>query len=166
MIVGPNNSGKSALLKDIENYFNMRHPSFQILDKLGISISQNVDEYEKFEDDILEFEDGERIKNNDIETIPLVKKHLFSDSHDSPRWYSLETIKKEFDNKNVEYFRQNFLKYFVLRLDGNNRFKLVNPKSFGIFRTSKLPHNYLSRLYLNKEDQKKLQKTVFENFGW
>jgi predicted ATP-binding protein involved in virulence len=57
IIVGPNNSGKSILLKDIEEYFNIQYPCFKIFENLEISISQNVDEYEKFVKDILEFED-------------------------------------------------------------------------------------------------------------
>jgi predicted ATP-binding protein involved in virulence len=57
IIVGPNNSGKSILLKDIEEYFDIQNPCFKIFENLEISISQNVDEYEKFVKDILEFED-------------------------------------------------------------------------------------------------------------
>lgn len=57
IIIGPNNSGKSILLKDIEEYFDIQNPCFKIFENLEISISQNVDEYEKFVKDILEFED-------------------------------------------------------------------------------------------------------------
>jgi len=57
IIVGPNNSGKSILLKDIEEYFTILNPCYKIFENLEISISQNVDEYEKFVKDILEFED-------------------------------------------------------------------------------------------------------------
>ena len=57
IIVGPNNSGKSVLLKDIEEYFNIQNPCSKIFENLGILISQNVDEYEIFVKDILKFED-------------------------------------------------------------------------------------------------------------
>ena len=57
IIVGPNSSGKSVLLKDIEEYFNIQNTCFKIFENLEILISQNVDEYEIFVKDILEFED-------------------------------------------------------------------------------------------------------------
>ncbi len=57
IIVGPNNSRKSVLLKDIEEYFNIQNPCFKIFENLEILISQNVDEYKIFVKEILEFED-------------------------------------------------------------------------------------------------------------
>ena len=57
IIVGPNSSGKSVLLKYIEEYFNIQNTCFKIFENLEILISQNVDEYKIFVKEILEFED-------------------------------------------------------------------------------------------------------------
>src|SRR5215217_5790000 len=58
------------------------------------------------------------------------------------------------------------IRYFIIRLDGKSRLQLTESKIFGIFRTSKTSHNYLSRLYMNSKDQRKLQEIVHREFGW
>jgi hypothetical protein len=131
-----------------------------------VKFSDNTIDYEEFKDDILKFEDGERVKEGQNELIPFVKKHLFEDTHDNPVWYNLDTIYREFKAQNTEYFRQNFFRYFVVRLDGKNRFRLAHGGQYHIWRTSSTPFNYLSTLYMNADEQKNLAEIVNEEFGW
>jgi AAA15 family ATPase/GTPase len=84
IIVGPNNSGKSTLLKDIERWFNSQESQMKLLKNVHISFNDHS-EYDKFEKDILEFQDGEPKQEGGKELIPFTKKHLFEDGHDSPQ---------------------------------------------------------------------------------
>lgn len=80
IIVGPNNSGKSTVLMDIENWLDHESHHTKLLRDMKISFSPDIEEYREFEKDILEFEDGDRILTGGKELIPLVKKHLFRSS--------------------------------------------------------------------------------------
>lgn len=128
IIVGPNNSGKSTMLKDIDGWFDNKYHQMKVLKRIEVCFSNNHNEYNEFEKDILDFQDGQPRKEGGKELIPFVKKHLFEETHSSPVWYNLEDIKYEFNRQNTEYFRQNFFRYFVIRLDGKNRFQLVESK--------------------------------------
>jgi predicted ATPase len=165
ILVGPNNSGKSTLLKDIESWFNQESPRMKLVKNVEISMSDGLDDYQEFERDILEFEDGERIKLGQVVFVPVVKLHLLTEFREGPEWYSLDDIRTEFKHSNIEFFRQHFFRFFVARLDGRSRFQLIDPKQFHIWRTNKTPFNYLSRLYLSTEDQNKLGEIANKEFS-
>src|SRR2546422_2534401 len=78
IIVGPNNSGKSTVLRDIETWFNMQNPLMKLVRNVEVSLSNDPNDYQEFENDILEFEDGERINCKQSELIPFVKQHLLT----------------------------------------------------------------------------------------
>jgi predicted ATP-dependent endonuclease of OLD family len=160
IIVGPNNSGKSTILRDIEKWFNKSN--MKILKDVVVSLSTKKNEYLEFEKDILEFKDGDVSSKG----VPLVKQHIFEENHTDPIWYDFQQIKNEFDNQNISYFIDHFFRYFVIRLDGRSRFGLTQTKGFGIYRTSHTASNHLSRLYINTNEQEKLSKIVFKEFGW
>jgi len=62
IFVGPNNSGKSTTLMDIEKWFKdyNNNNTMKILRKIDISFSEDPDEYNEFEQNILEFRDGDK----------------------------------------------------------------------------------------------------------
>lgn len=83
IFVGPNNSGKSTILKDIEKWFNEKYPKMSLVNDIEISLSTNPDDYTEFEKDILQFEDGQRL-GPEGELIPLIKQHLLTEIQDGP----------------------------------------------------------------------------------
>jgi AAA15 family ATPase/GTPase len=168
IFVGPNNSGKTTVLRDIEKWFNIYrdNKSMKILRNLYVSFSKYPDDYNEFEKDILEFRDGDEKMDGETISLPLVKKHPFEDIHDSPGWYNFDDIKNQFNNNNINYFREHFLRYFIIILDGKTRFELIKPQPYSIFRTNRTSFNYMTRLYLNKNDQKKLGNVIFKEFDW
>ena len=167
ILVGPNNSGKSTVLRNIEEWLNsISNSRSGLLKNIGISLSDDDCEFSKFEKDLLEFEDGDRIIEDGKELIPLSKTRMFdSGTYDQGR-YDFKDIRREFDNKNIQYFKKHFFKYFIVRLAGQTRFDLTNDEFYGLVFTSKRPINRLSRLLENKETQNKIGNIVFENFKW
>jgi len=167
IIVGPNNSGKSTLLKNIEGWFD---PSLQnkinLLEDLDIVISNDLKQYLEFEKDILQFEDGERSLKDGKTLVPLMKYKMFRLGTYDLGWHALETIKEEFMSKNVDYFRKYFFKYFVVKLDAKTRLELIKETGYSVIFTSKVGQNYLTRLYDNKDAQKRLGEFVYEHFKW
>jgi energy-coupling factor transporter ATP-binding protein EcfA2 len=166
ILVGPNNSGKSTILMDIEKWFKdyNNNNTMKILRKIDISFSEDPHEYNEFEQNILEFRDGDEKKNDEVILLPLVKKHPFEDNHSDPIWYNLEDIKNKFNECDVGYFKEHFLSYFIIRLDGKTRFELTKSQPYSVFRTNRTSFNYLTRLYDNNEDLKKLGNIVFKEF--
>lgn len=49
-------------------------------------------------------------------------------------------------------------------MDGKNRFDLSESKHYHLWHSTRTPFNYLSRLYLNADDQTKLGQIVKEEF--
>jgi ATPase subunit of ABC transporter with duplicated ATPase domains len=93
IIAGPNNSGKSTILKDIEEWFNTKNPQLKLLRNLEVTFSDNPNEYREFEKDILEFEDGDRTGQGENQLIWLYKQHIFEESGVSQCQYKLIDIK-------------------------------------------------------------------------
>ncbi len=167
ILVGPNNSGKSTLLKNIEGWFDPSiDDKISLLENLDVSISSDLKQYQEFEKDILQFEDGERRKKEGKTLVPLMKYKIFQPGSYDQQWYELETIQDEFVKKNVDYFRKHFFKYFVVRLDVKTRLQFIKDTGYSIIFTSRIGQNYLTRLYENKVDQKKLGDFVYEHFKW
>jgi ABC-type cobalamin/Fe3+-siderophores transport system ATPase subunit len=160
IFVGPNNSGKSLALREIENY-----------SKSGPQANRNIIDSINYE-----FPD-----QNEIAT--LIKKK----SQKPPENYSLsegeyfvpdyDPINERSQNLRVnlehlknfasksspnKYLFENFVSLFVIRLDGKTRFNLTNNRSSGDLQGE--PKNHLMALFKNDEDRKKIRDYTAEAF--
>lgn len=157
IFVGPNNSGKSLVLKEIERAFN-EHP---------------------FPNNTLILRDYEVNWVADSELNAALSKY----EHDGNAPIGHKTIGRinpsggrEAVNMNVDQFvnvgrnrseknwwATQFLKWGVLRLDGRSRFNLTNDQSAGDLLQP--PQNILSHLFQNEAARTKVRELIYDAFG-
>ena len=159
IFVGPNNSGKSLLLKEIESAFNTHpFPTNTLILKDYDVRWQGDAEIEKV---LAQFHDS-RDKN-----IPIGHKIIGRINPNGRREAShidvdnLKRIAKERQDK--YWWATQFLKWGVLRLDGRSRFNLTNDQQGGDLLTA--PENVLAHLFQDDCSRREVEKLVKEAFG-
>jgi ABC-type cobalamin/Fe3+-siderophores transport system ATPase subunit len=162
VFVGPNNSGKSRILIEIENYSRNTHgqPSDLILDKINFSKFSK----EEIEAEIVRIEQtpkiGENVnpgniivgklspQNNQVIRLQVHKEGLVNEAQDP-------------DNR-VGYY-SSFLALYTLRLDGTNRLNLLNEQNAGDLQTT--AKNHIAHLFIDNTLRKEVRRIIFEAFG-
>ena len=162
VFVGPNNSGKSRILIEIENFCRRGHGQLNdlVLDKLSFS-PFTKEEIEK--------------ELSAIEQPPLTLENL------SPGWTIIGKVSaQENQAQRIQIFKQyvvqqaldpnkganhysQFLNIYTLRLDGTNRLSLLQQQQAGDLQ--KTPSNHLAHLFSNDVLRKEVRRIVFEAFG-
>lgn len=158
VFVGPNNSGKSLVLRELEQVFSSPN-----------SISTRL--------------------LNDFEFVWLDEKQLDSDVENltrkapagtSPDFVHLERFDSngrlqvantgrsslyEFMRKHINklWIASQFLRFFLIRLDGRTRFALTNDQPRGDLLGA--PQNMLMHLFQDTDARKRVRDTVFDAFG-
>ena len=162
VFVGPNNSGKSKILREIENYART-----SIGQTSNVIVSQiEFTSYTK--DEIVE-------EISQIEQIPNSGENV-SQGHiiigkvgaqeNSPQRIQIdkEGIYREAQNPVSRLYNFNkFLNLYTLRLDGTNRLNLLREQDAGDLQ--KTSQNHLSHLFLNNHLREEVRRIVYEAFG-
>jgi len=161
VFVGPNNSGKSKVLIEIENYSRKTHgqPNDFIIDDLEFT-SWNKSE---IEDEISIIEQtpsrGENVnpgniilgkvnpQNNKVVRTQVKKSRLIAEAQNP--------------NSRQGYYA-TFLNMYTLRLDGTNRLNLLNEQNAGDLQ--KTPANHLSHLFIDNKLRKELRRIIYDAF--
>lgn len=161
VFVGPNNSGKSLALREVENY-----------SKSGPQANRNI--IETIEYDIPDKDKiGTLIKRKSQkppENFSLSEGEYFVPDYDpineqvQNRRVNLEQLKNFSERESLHrYFFQNFISLYVIRLDGKTRFNLTNNRSSGDLQGE--PKNHLMALFKDDEARKKIREYTAEAFG-
>lgn len=159
VFVGPNNSGKSKVLKEILHF--CREGNF---DTRGVIIEEavleNIEE-RKFTEKLSHLEkepseheslpEGNMIVGNYQERIQISKEHL------------TQSIGQVNNGHFRQWFCQWFLKFNTLLLDGQGRMELVREQQGGNLQSA--PHNSLSALFRNDEKRAEVRRIVYDAFG-
>lgn len=130
IFVGPNNSGKSLLLKEIEQLCNNPEPNRKIIDEFRTKRFSKEEITELLQSKETEKPEGHRHFDDHIFT---QKIDLFNSDNNHIKQVSLQEIFNfiEGKNQNFSYFAENFLSLYTIRLDGKTRFTLTEPKPSG-----------------------------------
>jgi len=161
VFVGPNNSGKSLALREIEDY-----------SKSGPQANRNI--IESIEYDIPDKDEiGTLIKKKSQkppENYSLSEGEYFVPDYDpineqaQNHRVNLEQLKNFSERATLhKYFFQNFVSLYVIRLDGKTRFNLTNNRSSGDLQGE--PKNHLMALFKDDEARKKIREYTAEAFG-
>lgn len=158
IFVGPNNSGKSLLLREIESAF-ITHPfpaNTHLLEDYEV---RWVDE-ESVEFEIRKYEQpSEKLELGKV-SIGRLNPHGGRETGQ----LNVEQIKKIARSKsNKHWWATQFLKWGVLRLDGRSRFNLTNDQSGGDLLDP--PQNVLAHLFQNDSSRLRVRDLVHEAFG-
>lgn len=162
VFVGPNNSGKSKVLKEIESYCRISHgqPNDLIISKIDFTAYIE-----------------EEIKNelSEIEQIPDVGENIDSGfmiiakvgaQENQPKRVHIskkDVINQATNPAQRSYWFGQFLSMFTLRLDGTNRLNLLTVQAAGDLQ--KTPQNHISHLFINDKLRKEVRRIVYDAFG-
>lgn len=159
IFVGPNNSGKSLVLKEVESAFTT-HPfpantlmlrDYEVKWQDETEIDAALANFEQYKDPIAPIGHRTigRINPNGEREVASIQLE------------NLKYIAKLKQDKN--WWATQFLKWGVLRLDGRSRFNLTNDQSGGDILAA--PTNVLAYLFQNDVARKKVRELVKDAFS-
>lgn len=160
IFVGPNNSGKSLILREVESYFSNFTQDFKLLEKIDL-------ETPTLEDIGVFFEEYKVVDDRYTPPSPgyiYVRKRTV-DGRIEP----VQIYKTAFENiingqqDNEQYLLENFYGMFLLKLDGSTRFNLTFPQPAGDLST--YPENILMALFTDDESRERVREIIFDAFG-
>ncbi len=163
VIVGPNNSGKSLALREIEEYCSGANPVLKVFDEIEIIYPDTFEEFEA----MMKIHQTEPPENQIAQpehfwiARPVIRtgeNALHQQVHE-PSLVSWFGDKVRFRNPILS----NFVKLFTLRLDGRTRFDLVDPKETGPLEG--YPKNHLWALFADDDARGKVRQFTEEAFG-
>jgi predicted ATPase len=158
VFVGPNNSGKSLVLREIEQEISS-HPSTAT--KLIEDFEIEWFSEEQLDDDI---------KNLNKKAPPDSSPEFVHVGRFEPsgafagglaQLDQLRAFVRHHTNK--RWVTSQFLRYFLIRLTGRTRFDLTNDQPRGDLLGQ--PQNILMHLFQNDESRKKVRDIIFDAFG-
>jgi len=156
VFVGPNNSGKSKILDEINQFCSSGHKNNASL------ILENI------EFDNLEFVEEKirkvTLKPNKRET--LNPEHLIVGKKNTRLQVPIGPLIEALNNPNSKkpQFCQFYLSYNILKLDGKNRIDLVNQQAFGDLQ--QLPQSSFQVLFRENELREEVRRIIKEAFDY
>jgi ABC-type cobalamin/Fe3+-siderophores transport system ATPase subunit len=159
VLVGPNNSGKSLALKEIEGWCKAG-PQQQR--KVIADIDVDLPDVEQA---LAELEPFKRRPGAG----QVVQEGYINVRRPDPNQdgtYDQQIHEPSFRSqwpRDWTYVSQSYLSFFTVRLDGRTRFSLTQPRSSGDLQ--ELPQNHLAALFKDDEAREKIRKVVEDAFG-
>jgi hypothetical protein len=161
VLVGPNNSGKSITLRELEVWCQGENPSFKVIASADLSLPGS------FADLLTMIKVHEAPPPANQMPLPdrfWVSRPVIRQGERALHELIDETnLKTWFDNANEQPLRQVFVKLFTLRLDGRTRFDLVDPKETGPLESP--PRNHLWALFVTDPSREKVRQFTEDAFG-
>lgn len=161
VFVGPNNSGKSRALQEIENWMRSPQPAKGLVVK-AIEFEPWAREAIEKEVDALVVEPT---LNESLQPDHVLVSKLSPQNNSTVRTQiHKSSLLQQAQNPNANRNRYvTFLSLFTLKLDGTNRLALANPQKAGDLQ--KTAPNHVAHLFVDNTAREKLRKTVHEAFG-
>lgn len=156
IFVGPNNAGKSQVLREIAAFCNAGqiHSTSIIVDKLTFADGNAEAAQAELEKLKVPANFGENIpQDHSIIKIGNVRTLI----HDTGF-----ILGRSRPNQRPEHFAQYYLKYFTLILDGQSRIGLINPQGRGDLKS---PVTQLGQLLTNDVKREALRKVIHDATG-
>jgi ABC-type cobalamin/Fe3+-siderophores transport system ATPase subunit len=162
VVIGPNNSGKSLFLREIETLcLQGANSAAHIVADVVFTSWQSEESRQEIE----------KLKA-DIEELPNGHVHVGSITQGSRQMTSLSPSDIDFlllatASPNAAHCRQKFCQQFArfltTRLDGAGRMSIVNIQPVGDLQQP--PPNHLSFLMQNREKRERIRQIIFDAFG-
>jgi ABC-type cobalamin/Fe3+-siderophores transport system ATPase subunit len=156
VFVGPNNSGKSKVLTEIEQFCRSGQKNVTVvLEELsfsGLTSDKALDAIE-------------RLRQEPNPGEGLLAEHIFIGSRYGRRQLPMRDLTQFVQNPNVNLpaFCQWFLTHSTLMLDGRNRINLVNPQGAGDLQQA--PQSSFQVLFRDDAKRHEVRRIVSEAFG-
>lgn len=162
VFVGPNNSGKSKVLREIENYSrtSISQSSDVIISEILFAPYSKND----IEKEISEIEQIPNSAENVGKGSIIIGKVGAQENAPQRIHIEKENLLREAQNPVGRLWAYNqFLALYTLRLDGTNRLNLLREQEAGDLQ--KTSQNHISHLFLNNSLREEVRRIVFEAFG-
>jgi ABC-type cobalamin/Fe3+-siderophores transport system ATPase subunit len=159
VFVGPNNSGKSKTLSEIQLFCQNGRvdQNFVIIENIDIGKFDSVTAGKEIE--------RIKLKPNFNESVPL--SNIIVGNFGGRTQVEKESLLQALTSRDqpylLEWFCQWYLQYQTIILDGKSRMQLINEQAAGDLLQP--PANSLSALFRNDEKRKMFQRIVFDAFG-
>jgi len=160
ILVGPNNSGKSQVLKDIENFCFNDKSEMQLLSEVQFTVpSEDLEIEELFNRFKIE-----PPKNSNLQgyQIYLTSPNLREEGRELTFVIDTQEHMARIRQRKTSGVRPELTSLFTARLDGRTRFNLVNSREIGSLNR---PRNFLSALYLKDKERERLREITHTEFG-
>jgi predicted ATPase len=157
IFVGPNNSGKSLLLREIASFCKAGStgPHTLVLDSFDCIAVDRVTSEADFSRITRRAEPGETIQQNHV---PVILEGKRAQIH-QPHYY----MGREDPKNHLSLFARYYLGPLTLSLDGATRIGLLNQHARGDL---KYPTEPLSRIFADDPKRAKWSKIVYDAFGF
>ena len=159
IFVGPNNSGKSLILKEVEQAF-LVHPfpsNLSILRDYEVkwpdagAVNSTLKKYDSFQ-----------TKENPVDNMILGRINP-NGGREAVQVHIPSLINIVGQKTDKHWFTTQFLRWGVLRLDGRSRFNLTNDQPGGDLLAA--PQNVLAHLFQDDIARKKVRSLINDAFG-
>lgn len=161
VVVGPNNSGKSLALKELEDWCYGDDSGRKIIKEINLAYPKGS----KTIDSIYNF-----FKTNPPPNQPIPADHAYIVHRSFKQGQSVRNlivninqIKQAVNTPDLNLLRQQLFSLFTVRLDGKTRFVLTDDKQSSDLQRA--PENHLVALFQDDSSRKKLRKRIFESIG-
>jgi len=156
IFVGPNNSGKSLILREIEQQIENFNPI-----KSKIVKDYNVHWPDK--DHVTKYIDSISTESSPVMGNLTQVRYFHHTDGQRTHAINLNSVLDVVENKqNKHYFAANFLRFGLVRLTGRTRFELVDDQTFGDLLIA--PINNLSRLFQSDRLRELTRKYIYDAF--
>lgn len=159
IFVGPNNSGKSLVLREIESASQQHQLG-------GFNLLSDFEIYWLSEDDVSEHE--AKVKN--IRPAGTPEDHVFVWRFNPYGGFEGNSVSRETllgllrTHTNKHWVMVNFLRHSMVRLDGKARFELSNDRPQGDL-VADFPANALAGIFVNEELRQKIRDLIYDSIG-
>jgi ABC-type cobalamin/Fe3+-siderophores transport system ATPase subunit len=158
IFVGPNNSGKSIILREIEEYCTKPSGSIQIIVD-NIEFSPLTETYVVSEIEKIKLP-GKPTNPDEVSVTALTSSSGNSSKRGINLKYLLEEVRTPTPQRG---WQKLFLALYTLRLDGKNRLTLLTEQDAGDMQEH--PKSYLSKLFRDNQSRVELRKVIFDAIG-
>jgi len=165
LLVGPNNSGKSSALKELESWAHGAEGPFSVIDHITLDLPDTVADVRSMMR-VFESEPPSghtREPNHTWYARPVIR----SGESEYRTQVADQSWEQWFENRtdvgNFRALRSSFVRPFVLRLDGRTRFELMDDKPTGPLEAP--PANHLWALFIDDAQREKVREFTEAAFG-
>lgn len=161
VLVGPNNAGKSATLREIELQCRGHQGKFLLVEQVDLSYPDTFDDLMAMLDEhIVDPPEGE-VHNPD--TVWVARPAVRQGEDGVHAQWSRQALVEAHAAPNLHNLGPMFVRLFTLRLDGRTRFDLVDPKPTGPLEQP--PENHLWSLFVDDDKRERVREFTEDAFA-
>ena len=161
VLVGPNNAGKSATLREIERWCQGQPGEFLLVDEIELLLPGTFEDLMgMLAEHLTDPPEGEV---RDPEKLWVARPAIREGEDRILMQWGRPKLQSAYAERNLERLRSWFVRLFTLRLDGRTRFDLVDPKPAGPLEQH--PENHLWSLFVDDAKRENVREFTEDAFG-